>query len=170
VGGALARAVAALRHAHGTLWWLLEDVPLSKGFDAARDDGPDSAGWIVTHLTAYYRFVTVNIGGKPAKISAVHRAAHPTMFDDLPAVQGARRGAARLSRAAMVREHRAGFAALVRAAERLTPEMCATAPAGSMAEYATDRLRCIELATWHEGWHTGQVASIRRRLGLAGKF
>lgn len=38
--------------------------------------------------------------------------------------------------------------------------------AGESFGFAKDRLEVVERAAWHEGWHAGQLSSLRRALGL----
>ena len=37
---------------------------------------------------------------------------------------------------------------------------------GDSYGFAKDRLEVIERAAWHEGWHAGQLSSLRRSLGI----
>jgi hypothetical protein len=168
------RAVDALRAAHEVRLWLMDDLTLT-AWNPKDSRGPASLAWIVSHLTAYYAFCSANLG-VPSTLPAAYRIGHPTMFDDSPAERAKRtRGGratapASIAAGSLLRLHRARFADLVSTAESLTAAQLAAKPAGSMAEYASDKLACLERAAWHEGWHTAHVAELRRKQGLAPKF
>lgn len=168
------RAVDALRAAHEVRLWLMDDLKLP-AWDPRDSRGPGSLAWIVSHLTAYYAFCSTNLG-VPATLPAAYRTGHPTMFDESasqrikPTRTGRAAAPAPIAAGSLVRLHEARFAGLVRAAESLTAAQLAAKPAGSMAEYAVDKLACLERAAWHEGWHTAHVAELRRKKGLALKF
>jgi hypothetical protein len=49
------------------------------------------------------------------------------------------------------------------------PEADLTKPLGEAAGgFAKDTVELIDRAAWHEGWHAGQMSSLRRALGLKG--
>lgn len=37
-----------------------------------------------------------------------------------------------------------------------------------MADWVSDTIHAAQLAVWHEGWHGGQLSTLRRSLGLPG--
>jgi hypothetical protein len=53
------------------------------------------------------------------------------------------------------------------AASKLDDEAIGGACAADSGGFATDKLDGLLKAAWHEGWHLGQVATLRRGLGLA---
>ncbi|MDX2132841.1 MAG: DinB family protein [Planctomycetota bacterium] len=59
------------------------------------------------------------------------------------------------------------------AARRLREAVRAESPAGLLAPcetdshgFCTDKLDAVLKAAWHEGWHLGQIAELRKALGL----
>lgn len=161
------RAVESLQFAHDTFMFLLDDVAVDS-WDARQQKTPDSVEWLLSHLTAYYRYCTLNLGGEVLPLPAVYEVAHPSMFDE-----GKRRrhaGLGVVSRARLLRHHAEAFEQLLKTAKGLTSRGLVSVPRGSMSEYAPDRLACIERAVWHEGWHTSQLAAVRRARGLPLKF
>lgn len=176
-----ARAIEALRSAHDTLHYILDDIPLREWTPTPPSQRPAarSAEWVITHLTAYYDFVTRNLGGSPRPLAAAYRLVHPTMVDEAPPKSPAKKVVprkqqsatiARLPKVRILRHHDSTFHTLVHYATTLAPADLVKPPAGSMREYARDRLACLERALWHEGWHTAHLAAIRTSLGLPPKF
>ncbi|MCA3006065.1 MAG: hypothetical protein LW650_03575 [Planctomycetaceae bacterium] len=167
------RTLAHLQAVHATLLFLLEDVHLRTWRPTAHTT-PESPEWVVTHLTAYYAFVTANLGGKPPALPGEYVRAHDSMFGPGGAAVRTPRPSTsprtERSPAIMLRRMRRGFATMLRAGENLTPSQVLLPPAGAMAEYAPDRLACLERAAWHEGWHTAHLAAIRRARGLPPAF
>lgn len=68
---------------------------------------------------------------------------------------------------AMVRKvHDDQYQRLVKAAEQLD-DKAATAPLPKEAgDFASSKLDVLQKCIWHEGWHQGQISSLRRALGL----
>lgn len=62
--------------------------------------------------------------------------------------------------------YRVAFDAVVRAIESLTDADLHKPAHGDSGGFITSRLDAIAKAVWHEGWHGGQVATLRRGLGL----
>lgn len=52
------------------------------------------------------------------------------------------------------------------AARARTDADLAKPPAGDSGGFLSDRLDSIYKAAWHEGWHLGQIAEVRKALGL----
>ena len=68
---------------------------------------------------------------------------------------------------AEVRKHSdAAYENFLRTFEAL-PDSAMTEPCvGETYGFARDRLDTVEKAIWHEGWHGGQLSTLRRALGL----
>jgi hypothetical protein len=175
------RVIDALRTAHDVLHYILDDIPLREWNPTAPSTRhtPRSAEWVITHLTAYYDLVTRNLGGSPRQLATAYRLVHPTMFDDGPPKSPTKKStptkastaaAAPMAKVRLLRHHGSAFHALIDHATTLTPADLIKSPAGSMRDYAPDRLACLERAVWHEGWHTAHLAAIRATLGLPPKF
>jgi hypothetical protein len=62
--------------------------------------------------------------------------------------------------------YRAGFDAIVSAIESLTDADLQKPAHGDSGGFITTRMDAIVKAVWHEGWHGGQIATLRRGLGL----
>jgi uncharacterized damage-inducible protein DinB len=58
------------------------------------------------------------------------------------------------------------FARLVAAAEATADELLSQPTVTDSGGFAKDRLHVLELVAWHEGWHAGQLSSLRRAPGL----
>jgi hypothetical protein len=55
---------------------------------------------------------------------------------------------------------------LLKAAQALADSDLGKPPFGGPNTFAPDRLTVLERNAWHDGWHTGQVTTLRRALGL----
>lgn len=62
--------------------------------------------------------------------------------------------------------YRATFAAFVDAIESLNDGDLGAPPAGESGGFVSNKLDVIIKAAWHEGWHAGQIAALRRGQGL----
>lgn len=62
--------------------------------------------------------------------------------------------------------YRASLDALLAAAEGLTDADLGKPAHGDSGGWLTTRLDAVLKAAWHEGWHGGQIATLRRGLGL----
>lgn len=71
-------------------------------------------------------------------------------------------------------EVRAAFDAtyerLLTAAERMNDEQLAAPPAADGGGFVNDKLDALFKAAWHESWHLGQLANLRRALNLPSAF
>lgn len=55
---------------------------------------------------------------------------------------------------------------LLSAAQKTKDSDLGKAPLADSMGFAPDRLTVLERTCWHDGWHAGQVSTIRRALGL----
>ncbi|MBX3367543.1 MAG: DinB family protein [Phycisphaeraceae bacterium] len=62
--------------------------------------------------------------------------------------------------------YRSSLDALIAAAESLTDADLGKPAHGDSGGWLTTRLDAVLKAAWHEGWHGGQIATLRRGLGL----
>lgn len=62
--------------------------------------------------------------------------------------------------------YRVAFDAVVKAIESLTDADLHKPAHGDSGGFITSRLDAVVKAVWHEGWHGGQIATLRRGLGL----
>lgn len=58
------------------------------------------------------------------------------------------------------------FDALIEAVDALTDDELPMAPAQDSGGFITSKFDAIAKAAWHDGWHAGQLAALRRGLGL----
>jgi hypothetical protein len=153
-----------LTFGHGSLHFLLrtlKDPKTDLTWLPATQASPLHLGWVISHLTAYYRYVSMNLGDPGPTLPAWYRTLHPSMFDDLPHVQDTP-APNRISREALLRDHRRAWTHLLAVARATSPAQLKKPPAGSMHQYAPTKLACLHRCAWHEGWHTAQLAAIRR--------
>jgi outer membrane biosynthesis protein TonB len=62
------------------------------------------------------------------------------------------------------------FEALVAAASKMSDAELLQPAVGETGGFLKDRLDALSKAAWHEGWHLGQIADLRRALGLPAAF
>lgn len=62
--------------------------------------------------------------------------------------------------------YRLAFEAMIRAVESLSDADLAKPAHGDSGGFISTRLDAVLKAVWHEGWHGGQIATLRRGLGL----
>ncbi len=56
------------------------------------------------------------------------------------------------------------------AAETLTAETLFAPPAQDTGGWVTDRYDALVKAAWHNGWHVGQLSSLRKAMGMPAMF
>ena len=154
-----ARAIANLEFAHENLLEMLADFPADR-YTAQLPGAPNHALWTVGHLATGYLW----FGGA----AGLAMPALPDSYDGLFGY-GSSPVADPLKYPAMaeVRSYAdKAFAAMALGANRLTDAELAAPPAVDTGGFVSDRLAAIEKAAWHEGWHAGQIAMLRRALGL----
>jgi len=116
--------------------------------------------WTLGHLAATYDWFATMLDGQPSRMSEAQNKlfgyeskpvndveAYPSM----PEVR-------RLCDDAWKR--------LLKAAKAMTDADLGKPPHGKPSSFAPDRLTALERCTWHDGWHAGQVSTLRRALGL----
>jgi hypothetical protein len=62
----------------------------------------------------------------------------------------------------------AAWKRMLRAAQNTSEADLSAPPATPAGSFASDRLTVINRTAWHDGWHAGQVSTLRRSLGLPG--
>jgi hypothetical protein len=156
---AKARAIASLEFAHDNLLEMLGDFPAER-YTAQLPGAPNHALWTIGHLATGY----VWFGGA----AGVAMPALPGSYNELFGYGSKPVGdAMHYPAMAEVRGYcDKAFDALVDGVKRLTDAELAAPPAVDTGGFAKDRLDAVEKAAWHEGWHAGQIAMLRRALGL----
>lgn len=160
---AKAAAVEHLNWVHAYIDKCLSTMPEDKlMFQATTAD--NHALWTMGHLAASYAWFASLLDGKPQGM--------PDGFDKLFGM-GSKPLAdpAAYPAPSEVRRHYAG-------AYRRFTDAIAAIPAKDLDKptvadsygFAKNRLDVVYKAAWHDGWHTGQLSTLRRALGLPGLF
>lgn len=68
------------------------------------------------------------------------------------------------------RHFEASYEAFIAAAKNLSDSDLAQPPATETGGFCNDKLDALDRAAWHEGWHCGQLCSVRKNLNLPGVF
>ncbi|MBL8876457.1 MAG: DinB family protein [Phycisphaerae bacterium] len=68
------------------------------------------------------------------------------------------------------RHFESSYEAFIAAAKKLSDADLAQPPATETGGFCNDKLDALERAAWHEGWHCGQLCSVRKHLNLPGVF
>ncbi|MGH7131354.1 MAG: DinB family protein [Phycisphaerales bacterium] len=120
--------------------------------------------WTLGHLTTTYSWLASLIDGKAAAV--------PEDFIRLFGYQSKPVGDATAypSHSDVLRHHHAAFARLMEAIGNLKPEDAHKPTVTDSGGFAKSRLDAVLKGCWHEGWHQGQVSSLRRSLGLPSKM
>lgn len=120
--------------------------------------------WTLGHLTTTYSWLASLIDGKAADV--------PESFTKLFGYQSKPVGDASAypSHSDVLRYHHAAFARLMEAVGSLKPEDAHKPTVNDSFGFAKDRLDAVLKGCWHEGWHQGQISTLRRSLGLPGKM
>ena len=158
----VARALEELRFSHMMLLRLVDATPAEHAaFQAFPAD--NHLLWLLGHLALEYRWFAAAIDGRPDAITARQH----DLFD---------MGTRALPDASLYptlgdlrSDLDAAWSRLERAGGALTDEDAGKAPASGVTDLK-DRLDALTKCAWHTGWHTGQLAGLRRALGLKGAW
>jgi hypothetical protein len=154
------RAVKLLEFAHQTVLDCLKAWPEDKlAYQAVPTDNHPL--WTLGHLTLSY-------SSWFGKHMGVTMPAVPASYEGLFGHETKPIGDA--SKYPPLEEIKAAYIRAVKfiidAAQRMSDEQLYEPIAEQTHGFARDRLDMIEKAAWHEGWHAGQLSSLRRVLGL----
>lgn len=155
----IARAIALLAWCHEYTGKLCAGFPEDK-LTAQPSPTDNHLLWQIGHLATGYAWFASMLDGKSSSVGEP--------FDKLfgwGSTPTSNIGA--YPDHAMVRKvHDDQYQRLVKAAEALDDD-AATAPLPKEAgDFATSKLDVVQKCIWHEGWHQGQISSLRRALGL----
>lgn len=157
------RAIAHVKFTHDTL------NNFTKGFTreqatAQAPGNPNHLIWTLGHLTITYHWFANCVDGKGTKPpegyeKLFNMGTKPTDNpSDYPSLE----------------EVTAAFGEAVQrvtsAAETLTAETMFAPPAQDTGGWVTDRYDAVLKAAWHNGWHVGQLASLRKAMGMPAMF
>ncbi len=154
----LARPIASLRFAHQMTASLAKDFT-----DEQACHQPSATDnhlvWSLGHLAATYAWMLSTMN---------HKGGVPESFNthfgwgSKPAVKGKDCPALSEVRAQFESE----FERFVTTIEGMSEAQLAQPLTGTT--FAKDALEMVDRAAWHEGWHAGQIASLRRHLAMPG--
>lgn len=157
--GQVARAIANLQWVHSTTEKLTQGWPADKvTYQATPTD--NHVIWTMGHLASTYEwFRTLIEGGAPSIPESYGKlfgyGSKPTAnAADYPSIDEVRAFFDR------------SYAALVAAGQKLSEADAMLPCIGDSHGLASDRLMAIDRAAWHDGWHSGQLGSLRKALGL----
>ncbi len=138
---------------------LLADFPADQArFRPAPTD--NHAQWILGHVAVGYDDVAALLDGEPRRLDATHRGLYgwsskpsDTARDEEPPFD------VLVERLARSRDR------LREAVDAASDEQLAAPPPDDLAYIGPTHAALAMSCAWHEGWHAGQLASIRRALG-----
>lgn len=153
------RALALLEFAHGQTRTLIRDFPHDK---LTHQPSPtdNHALWTIGHLATGYAWFKSLLDGKMHPLPETYNAlfgmgskpvSDPKVYPPFEQVS---------------KHSEEAYAALLAAARAQTDADLVAPTAADAHGFARDRLDAIEKTAWHEGWHAGQLAGIRKALGL----
>ncbi len=162
LGSPKERAIAMLRFARGVLERTLADWPEDKHTAQGGAGCENHAIWTVGHvavnLARYFAPpAAVEMPELPSNYETLFRGVHTPPTDDpsmYPPLREVKEWLDRVTEA------------FIAGIEAQSDDELATDVSESMGGFTTDRLQLVEQAAWHEGWHAGQLAALRRVLGL----
>ena len=116
--------------------------------------------WTLGHLAMTSDWLATLIDGKPSRT--------PKSYEPLFGMGSMPTG--ELSNYPSLKEVRAeydrSFERLINAAKARTDAELFEPPAGDSSGFTTNKLDSLLKGAWHEGWHIGQIADLRRGLGI----
>ncbi|MBW7906322.1 MAG: DinB family protein [Phycisphaerae bacterium] len=152
------RSLGLLRFARGLLAGMLKDFPNDKLL-AQPSPTDNHALWTMGHLAATYQWFLQTLGDK-GNVPDSYQGLFSFGTTPSPFV-------ATYPPADEVRGHfEASFERFMQVAGAMPAKELMSPPAIDTGGFAATKLDVVERAAWHEGWHTGQVASLRRAFGL----
>ena len=118
--------------------------------------------WQIGHMGVSYGWFASMLDGKPAPVGEP--------FDKLFGYGSKPVGDAGAypPHAEVRRVHDEQYERILRAAGRMSDADGLRATATDSGGFAKNKLDVLYKCIWHEGWHQGQISSIRRALGLPG--
>jgi uncharacterized damage-inducible protein DinB len=157
--GEVARGVALLRWVHDMTGKLCAGFsePQMLAQPAATDN---HLLWQLGHMASSYAWFAKLLDGKPATLGETY----DKLFGS-----GSKPLADRAmypAHAEIRRVHDEQYNRLVMAAAKMTDEDGLGPTAADAHGFATSKLDALYKCIWHEGWHQGQISSLRRSLGF----
>ncbi|HYE60637.1 MAG TPA: DinB family protein [Phycisphaerales bacterium] len=152
------RSLESLRFAHSMTESLLKDFPEAK---ACHQPSPTDNHllWSLGHLAATYAWM-LSLIGKPSSLPESYSKLFGWGSKPTP-------DATAYPPLASVREAmESELAAFLRAIAEMPEAQLSQPLAKDVGKFAKDAIELVDRAAWHEGWHSGQISSLRRSLGL----
>jgi hypothetical protein len=153
------RGLELVNWAHGTTIALLADWPPDKlTFQPSSHD--NHALWTIGHLATTYQWLASLLDGTWAPLPDNYNALFGMGSKPLP-------DAAAYPPVSEVRSHLDRmYGRFAELAARIRPADAGKPTVGDSHGFCRDRADVLYKAAWHEGWHSGQLSSLRRALGL----
>jgi len=151
-------AIEHAKKAHGFVTMMLKDVPAEK-LAAQLPGASNHFLWTLGHLASTYAFFCAAIGAKAHGLPESYGKLFA--FGSSPTADAG----AYPALGELLENVEKGFAAFVGHAEKLgEEELGEKALAGE--GFLTTKMDGILSLAWHDGWHAGQLAALRRGLGM----
>jgi hypothetical protein len=154
-------AISALRFARKITNDLITNFPEGKGaFQTCPTD--NHLLWNLGHLAKTYQWCTGLLGGDPGKLPDAFESA----FGSNPKPSSDPKAYPPLADVRGVFDDQ--YNRFIATAEKLPEASLSDSLADQTGGFASTKLDLIHKAAWHEGWHAGQISSLRRALNLPG--
>lgn len=153
-----ARALETVAFGHGFLDQLLADVSGSQ-WTAQPDGFRNHPLWTMGHMATTYEWAYRTLTGKAGFLPESYAKlfgyqSQPTSdASAYPSVDDVRA------------RYREAYDKFVAAGKKIKDEQLLAKPVLN-ADFVKDNLQVLDMTAWHDGWHGGQLASLRRALGL----
>lgn len=153
------RALAVLDFSHGLTLGLLKDVPADK---LTHQPSPTDNHfvWTFGHLATTYSWLQSLVDGTMHPL--------PDSYNGLFGMGSKPTSDAKAypSFAEVKKHNDEAYAALVAAVKKQSDNELLRPTAAESHGFASDRLDAVAKGAWHEGWHAGQLANVRKALGI----
>lgn len=126
--------------------------------------GANHALWSLGHLTCTHDWLAGLIDGQPSALPSDYNA----LFN--MGSQPQNDASKYPSWESVQRAYQGAFDRLYAAVGTLSDDQLAQPCAGETYGFATDKLDALHKGAWHMGWHSGQVADVRRAMGMPGLY
>ncbi len=152
-------AVAHLAWTHAMFEKVLDGFPEDKAaFQPSPTD--NHLAWTLGHMATAYAWFATLLGAKMMPLPEIYTA----LFG--PGAKPTPDPAAYPPLAELRANFKSAFARFTEAVKKQSPADLNKPPAAESHGFGKTRQEVILLTAWHDGWHAGQVSSLRRALGL----
>jgi len=154
------RAIANLRFARSMTDKLIAGFPEAKAaFQPAPTD--NHLAWSIGHMAMTNAWFTGLATGKKAHF--------PESYESLFGYKSTPKADPKLypPMSELMKHHREAFEGLIKAIETSADDAMTRPCVEDSGGFAKDMQDVADRAVWHEGWHSGQISSLRRALALA---